>query len=318
MEKLHQYFPDAGIDFLLRKGNEGLLHGHPFIHDVMTWDKTQNKFSNLIRLVSSIRRKKYDYVINLHRFASSGFITAFSGAKERIGFDKNPFSFLFTKIVRHEIGNGKHEIQRNHGLIKHLTDDIPANPKLYPSIEDFDTAKKIRNSIPMHRDEIRNNYICIAPASIWFTKQLPKEKWIELINRLPENMMVYLIGSKEDSVLCDSIKSEIRNPKSELVKNLAGQLSFLESGALMKDATMNYVNDSAPLHVASAVNAPVTAIFCSTVPDFGFGPLSNKSRIAETKLKLDCRPCGLHGFKTCPKGHFKCAWTIDIDDLLLS
>jgi heptosyltransferase-2 len=79
---------------------------------------------------------------------------------------------------------------------------------------------------------------------------------------------------------------------------------------------MNYVNDSAPLHLASAVNASVTAIFCSTVPDFGFGPLSDKSRVVETQEKLDCRPCGLHGFKACPEGHFKCATAIKTEQLL--
>jgi heptosyltransferase-2 len=75
----------------------------------------------------------------------------------------------------------------------------------------------------------------------------------------------------------------------------------------MKGAIMNYVNDSAPLHFASAVNAPVTAVFCSTVPAFGFGPLSDVSFVVETDIPLSCRPCGLHGYKACPLGHFNCS-----------
>jgi heptosyltransferase-2 len=308
VEKLHHFFPEATIDFLLRKGNEGLFDHHPFIHKIITWNKKENKFSNLLKIISGTRKTKYDYVINLHRFASSGLVTDFSGAKEKIGFDKNPFSFLFTKKVKHEIGNGKHEIERNHELISDLTDSIPAKPKLYPSEKDLEAVDKIRNL----KSE---KYVCIAPASVWFTKQFPKEKWAEMINILSDDLAVYLIGSKEDIFLCDAIKSEIRNRKSENVFNLAGQLSFLESAALMKEATMNYVNDSAPLHIASAMNAPVTAIFCSTVPSFGFGPLSDQSKIVETKIKLDCKPCGLHGYKACPLGHFKCAWTIEVKEI---
>ena len=79
----------------------------------------------------------------------------------------------------------------------------------------------------------------------------------------------------------------------------------------MEGAAMNYVNDSAPMHLASAVNAPVTAVFCSTVPAFGFTPLSQNARVVETDVALDCRPCGLHGYKSCPKGHFRCAETIN-------
>jgi heptosyltransferase-2 len=86
---------------------------------------------------------------------------------------------------------------------------------------------------------------------------------------------------------------------------LSGKLSLLKSAALMQGAEHNYVNDSGPLHIASAMNASVTAFFCSTVPDFGFGPLSENSTIKQVE-GLDCRPCGLHGHKECPKGHFNC------------
>jgi heptosyltransferase-2 len=84
----------------------------------------------------------------------------------------------------------------------------------------------------------------------------------------------------------------------------------------MKDAVMNYTNDSAPLHFASAINAPVTAVFCSTVPSFGFGPVRDNGCVVETKEQLSCRPCGLHGHKTCPQGHFKCAYEITNEQLL--
>ncbi len=84
----------------------------------------------------------------------------------------------------------------------------------------------------------------------------------------------------------------------------------------MKYAKMNYVNDSAPLHFASALNAPVAAIFCSTVPEFGFTPLSENSKIVQTNMVLKCKPCGLHGYKAFPLGHFKCANTISTYQLL--
>jgi heptosyltransferase-2 len=97
---------------------------------------------------------------------------------------------------------------------------------------------------------------------------------------------------------------------------LAGKLTFLQSAALMKSAVMNYANDSAPLHFASAVNANITGIFCSTIPAFGYTPLSEKSIIIETTEKLTCRPCGMHGKKSCPEGHFKCGFSIHNEQLL--
>ena len=303
IEKLKQRYPDSTIDFLLRKGNETLLTNHPHLRQVLIFDKKQGKYKNLLKLLRVIRKEKYDYVINLQRFFASGFLTAFSGAKHTIGFDKNPLSFLFSESVKHVISTkdaGDHEVKRNLSLVSKLTDNEFVRPKLYPTEADF---KKV---IP------QGEYICIAPASVWFTKQWPADKWIELMDKLPSDITIYLMGAKGDIPLCEIIKEKTKAQKVEI---LAGKLSFLESAALMKNARMNFVNDSAPLHFASAMNAPVAAMYCSTVPAFGFGPLSDTSFIFETTEILDCRPCGLHGYKSCPKGHFRCS-NIEVDSVV--
>jgi len=212
---------------------------------------------------------------------------------------------LFTKKITHLIADGQHEIDRNHELIRSFTDDVPAKPKLYPTEADYTFTKDFK----------KKSYICIAPASVWFTKQYPKEKWVSFINKLPAELQVYLIGAPSDQSMCAQI---IGSTVHKQVISLAGKLSFLQSAALMKDALMNYVNDSAPLHFASSVNAPTTAVYCSTVPSFGFGPLSDTRFIVEKLETLYCRPCGLHGYKACPEGHFRCALEINDEQLLQS
>jgi len=303
IEKLHKFYPDSQIDFLLRKGNGNLLKNHPYISNLLIWDKKTNKKKNLFKIIKLTRSKKYDCVINLQRFASTGIITAFSKGKRTVGFDKNPFSFLFTRKLKHEIGNTKHEVERNIELISDITDTSVFKPKLHPSKEDFQIVSQYK----------MRPYICMAPTSVWFTKQFPADKWIELINKTDTKYHIYLIGGPDDKEACENIKKLSSNIN---VTNLCGDLSLLQTSALMANASMNYVNDSAPMHMASAMNAPTTAIYCSTIPDFGFGPLSDHSKIIETEEDLDCRPCGLHGFKSCPKDHFKCASTINIDKLL--
>lgn len=293
LESLHQAYPDAQLDLLVQKGNESLFDGHPFLRRVLTFDKKQRRRKELIRLLKDIRQSRYDWVINLHRFASSGLLTALSGARRRCGFAKNPFSRLFTHRFPHLIrpdGN-LHEVERNHALIARWVELPAGKPRLYPK-------KRHVGTLPA------GPYVCIAPASVWFTKQYPKEGWIDLINRLPRQIEVHLLGGPADAGLCSEIQLRSRHPK---VISRAGELGLLASAALMAGAIMNYVNDSAPLHLASAMNAPVTAVFCSTVPGFGFGPLSSVSKIAEHAAPLPCRPCGLHGKKACPEGHFRCS-----------
>lgn len=307
LEKLHAEYPKAEIHFLLRKGNEGLLENHPLINQLLVWDKKIGKFKNLISIIKTIRKNKYDALINLQRFEASGLITFLSGARIKLGFDKNPFSFCYTDKAKHEIGNGKHEIERNQLVIESICskkDESFGLPKLYPSAKNFEDTLKYKTK----------EYIVVAPASVWFTKQVPVNKWIELITETDSNKHVYLIGAPNDLAICEAISKQFPTNRISI---LAGKLNFLESAALMKDAAMNYTNDSAPLHIASAMQAKVTAVFCSTIPEFGFGPTNASGIIAQTEKELKCRPCGLHGLKECPKGHFDCAQTINMKNIAL-
>lgn len=294
IENLKKEFPDCEIDFMLRKGNEALLAGHPHIHKLLVFEKKQNKYGNLWRIIRQVRSRKYDLLINVQRFFTTGLITLFSGAKERIGFDKNPISFAFTRRIPHIIGGDSewHEVDRNLRLIAHLVTAPIRRPVLYPS--DMD-EKLVKEEKP---------YICLAPGSVWFTKKYPVTRWVELADKIPVEFAIRLVGGPDDRETCEYILAHSKHPD---VQNTAGQLNMLQSVALIKHAQMTFSNDSAPLHFASAVNAPVTAIYCSTIHTFGFGPLSEISYTVQTELELECRPCGLHGKNACPLGHFNCS-----------
>jgi heptosyltransferase II len=289
---------------------------------VLIWDKKHRKYAALWDLLGQIRAAKYGRVVTLQRFASTGFLTAFSGAPERIGFAKNPLSRFFTRRVPHVIGDGTHEVGRNLRLLNEELEMrnqelAPADnssfliphsslisPRLYPTAADEAAVVPYLATGP---------YICLAPTSVWFTKQFPEEKWLELLAALPAGLRVYLLGGPPDVAACERLAAAAGR---ENAVSIAGKIGLLASAALMRGAVMNYVNDSAPMHLCSAVGAPVTAIFCSTVPAFGFGPLSPVSFVVETKEPLDCRPCGLHGRAACPLGHFRCAYSIEVGQLL--
>lgn len=307
LEQLHQAYPDALLDILVRKGNEGLLVNHPFLNEVLIWHKKEAKYRNLWRLLQTIRTRQYDAVLNLQRYGTMGMLTALSGATVTVGFDKNPFSRFFTHQVVHRFEPGVHEIDRNAEMLSVLQPDrewqAKNRPKLYPSAEDYTKVQPYKSQ----------PYVCMAPLSVWFTKQYPPERWVELLRALPKQRTIYLLGAPTDRDACETIRVQAGSAIN--VVNLAGQLSLLQSAALQQDAVMNYVNDSAPLHLCSAINAPTTAIFCSTVPEFGFGPLADVSRVVQTPEKLDCKPCNLHGRKACPLGHFRCAWGIRVEEL---
>src|SRR5690606_21045528 len=145
----------------------------------------------------SIRANQYNVICNLQRFGSTGLLTWLSKSKVKIGFRKNPFAFSFTHKVDHEIGNGKHEIERNFSLLlAYDKNGVLHKPKLYPSLIQ-------KNKV----DEIvgETNFYVFAPSSVWFTKQLPKNKWAELLMLKAKKGTLYLIGAPNDKPLLDEI-----------------------------------------------------------------------------------------------------------------
>ena len=306
-------YPNAKIHFFLRKGNESVIQGLSTIEKVWVWDKQGGKTKNLIKLILGLREIRFDMVFNLHRHFNSGLVSALMKSPFKVGFQQNPLSFFYTHKVNHLIPHKSlsgvwHEVQRNLQLLQ----------KALPALVIGDNSKIYKPELPLMEKHftkvapyISQDYFVIAPASVWFTKAWSEHKYRELTLELAKRGKVFFIGAPTDKELCDRIREGISN-----TENLCGPLNLLDSAALMKNAKRVFVNDSAPLHLASCVNAKTTAIFCSTVQEFGYTPLADDSVVVDMGTSLSCRPCGLHGYKACPLDHFKCAEEIEVKRVL--
>jgi len=309
LKTLHERYPESPLHFVLRKGNESVINGLPFVEKVWLWDKGAGKVRSLWRLIQELRRYEFRAVFNIHRHFNSGLITALMRSVMKVGFKQNPLSFFYHRKINHRIphhvsGRDWHEIQRNLQLLQAYDPSFPMPFELSHFRPVLPIQTKHTEKVAAYKS---TPYVVVAPASVWFTKQWEESSYTSLVSALVQKYQVYLIGGPTDKELCDRVKG-----KTSAV-NLCGQLNLLESAALMDGAERVFVNDSGPLHLASSVNAKTTAFFCATVPAFGYGPLAQGAIVLESPEKLDCRPCGLHGHTSCPKGHFKCAKNVTVE-----
>lgn len=304
LEKIRMESPDTEIHILVRKGNESLFKAYPYtnLKTVWSYDKSR-KWSSWLELRRDLSKEHFDAVYVIQRFLGMGLLSLCIGAKRVVGFDKNPMSLFFTEKVRHEWGTGIHEVERNTELVKSWLGEKVFKPCL--------RAPKIDLATEMQKKE----YICISPGSVWETKRLPIRIWIEFIQLLPENQVVVLMGSPGEIELSDQIAAAFHG-SNRVVLNETGKHPLLASAYIFQQSKMSFVNDSGPMHICSAENVPTVAVYCSTIPSFGFGPLADWNRIVETKHVLDCRPCGDHGKKNCPLGHYACGEGIEAKSIL--
>jgi heptosyltransferase II len=334
LESLHRSDPSAHIDIVVRQGLQGLFGEHPFLRSVIPWDKREGRLRTLRTLKRSLPVSSYDAVIVVQRHLSSALLAFLIDAKIRIGFASHFLARFYSHAVPHNIKlqpptliasekvppfirkNGpftlatdgslaanqsevEHEIDRNFKLLTPLGVTILQPPKIYPTAADHVAVAPF----------IKDPFVTVTPGSVWATKMTAPSVWFKALGSyLNDGSVIFLNGGPSEITHCEALRNYIleRAPQA-VVKIVAGQLRFQASAVLMAHAKMNFVNDSAALHLASAVHAPVTAVFCSTLPEFGFGPIyKDNGETLELDLSLSCRSCGLHGRNHCRMQYFKC------------
>lgn len=299
LEAWHRSNPEDSIELLVRKPMDELFEGHPFLERVLAWDKRPKvKGRDWRRLVKTVRQARYDVVVNLHRHASSGILTALSLAPIRAGYANNPLAWRYTHRTLHRWGDGTHEVERHMQVIAPWI-EASAEPRLHPTAAHVAEAKSADAT----------GALIVMPGSQWATKAWPEGQFSQFLDQISDKVL--LLGSPGESLLCSRLAEGRPH-----VADWSGQLSLLAMVAAIGMARAVVVNDSAPLHVASATNTPTVALFASTIPKFGFGPRAEASIVVEPSAELPCRPCGMHGRRKCPERHFRCGWELSVQSVL--
>ncbi len=150
--------------------------------------------------------------------------------------------------------------------------------------------------------------ICFAPgAEFGHAKRWPVAHFAELANtilRTHPQAQIVLLGSPKDVEVCQQIQSICQE-----VHVLAGKTTLDQALALIAQSSAMVSNDSGLLHIASALNRPVIAIYGPTDPDHA-PPFSDIAH--SLSLRLTCAPCKQ---RECPLGHQDCMQKLDSEQV---
>lgn len=298
---IKKLYPNSRLSFLTTPLAVPLVKYNPMIDNIIVFDKRHKDSGvcGLWRMINNLKKQKFDKVFSLHKSYRTSFLLAFSGIKDRYGFSRASASLLYTKTEKRE--DMSHEVLRNLAILRCV------------GLEPKDAITELQIVIP---DEVRadanaliskfrrglSGLVSIAPGSVWETKRWTVEGFSKVASDLYDRGFdIVIIGGQSDSDLAEKV---IKLSGKPLI-NLCGQGSLLLSAAMISESKLLICNDSAPLHIASAVKTPVVALFCATVEEFGFGPWQVKSKVLGVE-GLSCRPCASHGSKYCPTGTNYC------------
>lgn len=299
--------------------NAAVLANHPAVASVIVFDKrgADRGLGGLRRVAERLRRVGARRAFLAQGSSRTAALAWLARVPERIGFETSGGKFFSTRRVPYD--RTLHHAARLWQLANRVGDDrsVPATlrPSLYPGAGDEQAVDALLRA---HNVSADTPLIALAPGSVWATKRWPS--YAELAAALVEvhghdGTRLVVLGAANDAALAQAIAASVKARGGSPVIDATGQLSLLGSAAMLRRCRVLVSNDSAPLHLASAMNTPTVALFGPTVPALGFGPLAEQ-RVVLGRNELSCRPCHAHGPMRCPLGHWKCMQELAVTDVV--
>jgi len=264
---LKKRFPTAEIDVLLYQETMPILSRNPQINKIWGLQRSLRggkKLLHYVQLFSGLSSRKFDWVIHLSDQWNGAVLSRVLHHGEAVGIAyprrlNGHWEKCFTRLTERAADNSMHAVEQNLLALKPLGIEVADQDKRCTMA----IARQDREQVRVQLDAlgVHDHYIVVHPAARWFFKCWEDDRFAEVIQTLAnEGWTVILTGApnEQEMQLVDSILSKVR---SENVYSLAGKLSLNTLAALIEGARLFIGVDSAPMHMAAALQIDTVALF---------------------------------------------------------
>jgi lipopolysaccharide heptosyltransferase II len=292
LARLRRRFPDTRISVLVTPLSAGIIARQQAVDDVIVYDlfgKDRGLFG-LLALIRTLRRRGFDCVLDFEQhFNATALLSYLSGAPRRIGFyyGGGPRKRLFTDPVfleprRHMVDSFVRLLEPlgiEPGPVETL-ERIFVGPDDEEAARDWLRARKIGEGDSLFG--IHAGSGPRAPRRRW-----PPERFAEIVRRLTEQHKAHVIltGSAQERELNEEI---IRLAGGGAAHSTAGDLSIIQTAAVISKCSAFLSNDTGPMHIAAAAGVPTVGLFGPDLP-CRYRPIG-KGNVAIHK-NPPCAPC---------------------------
>jgi lipopolysaccharide heptosyltransferase II len=299
--------PTAEITLVTTRLGPDVFLGLTGVRETIVFDKRRVGVPGLLRLAARLSRARFDAALLPHRSHRSALLVRLARIPRRIGFDLAPGAWAYTTRVPYD--TTAHATRRYLALATPLGGESAADPR--PILGGVAAASGAAERLLEAIGLARAPFVALAPGSVWATKRWTASGFAQVACALRSSgLEPVLVGALDDLPACRAVEAAVPG-----LRSLAGRTTVGELAAVLARALALVANDSGAAHVASAVRTPVVSIFGPTVPSAGLAPVGDEHVIVE-RADLACRPCGPHGGRRCPLGHFRCMREIDAAHVL--
>lgn len=294
---------NAEVHLLTKATYKDLLSANPYIRKQYLLEK------DIKAIIPSLIDEQYNCIIDLHHNWRSKYITYKLGIKTYTTHKDNLGKLLL-------IYTGINKLAKIHQAERHI--NAVKNIGIHYDYNGLDFFIDPQNQVKVEfNNNVNEPYLALSLGATHYTKKLPLEKLIRIIQEL--TMPIVLLGATEDLDTGSQIVDFFKTRKDITIMNGVGKWNIQQSASVIFNAQLVFAYDTGLMHIAAALDKDIVTVWGATVKDFGFYPLYKKNSKAQFQLfevsELSCRPCSRAGSSSCPKDHFKCMNNQDIQGI---
>ncbi len=307
---LKRRFPEATISWVINRELRDLVDGHPALHESIPFER-RGGWSAWVRLLSTLRQRRFDLVFDLQGLLRTGVMTAATGAPVRVGLQTAREGSRFTlNCVIPDTARQRPA----HARYWQLADVLglgDMSREVFVAASDADHAW-VANQL----NRLPRPIFAVHPGARWETKRWPVAKFAELMARAQQAWpgSVLILGSKAERPDAELVERDLIQRigvnGSARVVNLTGQSTLKQLSVLLKQVDFVISNDSGPMHLAAALGTPTMGLFTCTSA-VRSGPAGERHEMVSTAVA-----CAASYHKTCPhrgEGHLACLKELDVE-----
>jgi heptosyltransferase-3 len=298
---LKDNLPNAEIDALVYEDTKEMLSGHPCISNIfLIKKKTKNKslvdrIITELNLFKSLKNRNYDLLINLCGHNRGVTLKKLLSIKYAVAPKNAARSRFAKKAYTHLVGypatGVRHIVECELDALRRIG-IYPKEEQKKLILAPGDVAiEKVNQLLTANQVEV-SKLVHIHPCSRWKFKCLPNTHVAHIIDEISKMGFTPVITGAPDPIEIVMIDEIIKKCAKKPI-NLAGQLSLKDLAALSQKSRIFLGVDSAPMHIAAAMNTPVVAIFGPSA-EYSWHPWCEKYAVV-TNTQYPCRPCRIAG-----------------------
>lgn len=291
LKSIRDRFPGASIHSVIRPYLEGLLQDSPFVDRIIIRLESIRSKSGLLK---TLRQEHYDLFITLTRSQEGLLLACLSGAQVKAGFARFPWDMC---LDVKEVIQGHNSWFNNANLLDRL--DIPVSRNSYVGLLSVNDPDPVVG--------LPERYAVISPGASRrrLVKAWDEDRFALLIRRLHHdlNLPSVLVGGQDTRECTAAIAGAAGGAQ---IIDLTGKIKLRELYGVLKGADLFVGIDSGVMHMASALDIPVVALFGPT-DEFYVGPQNDRSVVV--RKKMNCAPC----YMRQPCDHRRCMAEIGVD-----